>query len=225
MRPIAQLLALLVIGLLLAACETQATRPTETGADCGRALEPGTQTRLAMIRKLMDEGRPHAALAHLDGEKIQGGQAQHLRAEILRRIGQSAEARQLYQALLTTCLAGLGHHGLGLLAGQEGRLATSVEHLRQARLALPTDARIRNDLGYALLLAGAPDEARRELLTAQELDPEDRRPTRNLLLLFYRQGDEAAAAALARHYGIDAQTAAALRAEAERLDIKEGEQR
>ncbi len=217
--------ALLFPVILLAGCGGQSAKPVEAAADCGRAAEPGALTRLAMIRKLLDGGHPYAALAHLDAEHVKGAAADELRADILRRIGKTAEARAIYQGLLSTCLAGAGHHGLGLLAGEEGRLSESVEHLRQARLALPADARVRSDLGYALLLSGDLEGAKLEFLTAQDLDPEDRQAALNLLLLFYRQGDAARAEAVAQRYHVDAEELTRLRAEAARLAAQQGEKR
>lgn len=218
--------ALCMAGLLAACAGQQQTRPGEAAAiDCGRTVEAGALTRLAMIRKLLDGGHPYAALAQLDAAVTKGAAANHLRADILRRIGQPAEARTLYQGLLATCLAGAGHHGLGLLAGQEGRLQESVGHLRQARLALPADPRVRSDLGYALLLAGDLEGARLEFLTAQDLDPEDRKAALNLMLLFYRQGDATGAETLGRRYQVGEEERIRLREEAARQAAEQGGKR
>lgn len=217
----------LLVGLVpaIVSCGGAPARPGPAAAvDCGRA-EAGATTRLAMIRKLLDGGHPYAALAHLDAAAAQGPAADLLRADIQRRVGQAAEAAVLYQGLLSTCLAGAGHHGLGLLAGQEGRLRESLEHLRRARQALPADARVRSDLGYALLLAGELEPARLEFLTAQDLDPEDRKAALNLMLLLYRQNDDAGAAAVARRYRIGDEEQARLREEAARLAAQRGDKR
>lgn len=216
------LLPALCLAALLPACGAPPARPAEQTADCGRAIEPGALTRLAMIRKLLDGGHPYAALAHLDASGAKGVAADQLRADILRRTGQAAEARTLYQGLLATCLAGAGHHGLGLLAGEEGRLKESVDHLRRARLALPADARVRSDLGYALMLSGDLEGARLEFLTAQDLDPEDRKAALNLVLLLFRQGDAARAEAAAQRYQVGAEELAQLREAAAKLAAEQG---
>lgn len=225
MRRLLPLAAILCLASLLAGCAGQQARTAEAAADCGGMTEPGTITRLAMIRKLLDGGHPYAALAHLDAENVKGAAAAELRADILRRIGQTAQARALYQSLLITCLAGAGHHGLGLLDGKEGRFKESAHHLRQARQALPADARVRNDLGYALMLNGDLEGAKLEFLTAQDLDPEDRKAALNLVVLLYRQGDAAHVDAIAQHYQIGAEELARLREEAARLSIEQGEKR
>lgn len=211
------------LGFLLAGCAGVPPKPTAeaAAAGCGQT-DAGSNTRLAMIRKLMDGGHPYAALAHLEAAAVKGPAAELLRADILRRTGQPAEARSLYRGLLAGCLAGAGHHGLGLLAGQDGKLAESLDHLRRARTTLPADARVRSDLGYALLLAGEVEAARLEFLTAQDLDPEDRKAGLNLALLFFRQGDDARAEALARRYQAGEDETAKLREEAARLAAQQG---
>lgn len=207
---------------LLAGCASPPPRPGAADADCGRPAEAGSQTRLTMIRQLLDSGHPYAALAHLDAAAMRGPAAIHLRADILRRMGRLAEARGHYEQLLGTCMAGSGHHGLGLLAGQEGRLPESVAHLRQARLALPAEARVRNDLGYALMLSNDLEAARFEFLTALDLDPEDRRAALNLILLLHRQGDSTAADAVAERYRIDADERIRLREQAGSMAVPQG---
>jgi tetratricopeptide (TPR) repeat protein len=210
---------------LLGACVVQPLRPGNAEPDCGRPAEAGTQTRLNMIRKLLDTGHPYAALAHLDATGLQGPAAVQLRADILRRMGRLAEARARYEELLTTCMAGSGHHGLGLLAGQDGRIEDSVAHLRQASLALPVEARVRNDLGYALMLSNDLEAARFEFLTALDLDPEDRKAAHNLILLLHRQGETAAADALAERYRIGTEERTRLREEAGGPTIDQGGER
>lgn len=208
--------------ILLAGCAAPPSR-LPAGAACGAALEPAVGTRLAMVRQVLDEGQPYAALAHLEALNYQGEHAALLRADILRRIDRGAEAAALYRGLLAGCLAGLGHHGLGLLASAEGRAAEGIEHFRQARTLLPADARVRNDLGYALLLTGALDDARHELLTAQDLAPADRKVAYNLVLLYYVMGDSARAEDWARRHQASAQALAQLKALALRLAVTKGE--
>ncbi|HZX32444.1 MAG TPA: hypothetical protein VFF03_13915 [Rhodocyclaceae bacterium] len=197
--------------------------PALADDDCAQISDPGLATRMGMIRKLMDTGRPYAALAHLESTGAKGPAADQLRADILRRTGRSEDARRLYRGLLSTCLAPAGHHGLGLLAGQEGRLKESLDHLRQARQGLAVDARVRSDLGYALMLSGDLEGARFEFLTAQDLDPEDRKAALNLALLYYLQGKPAEAESLGRRHQMDDKELAKLRQEAARLAGQQGD--
>ncbi|MDX9884870.1 tetratricopeptide repeat protein [Thauera sp.] len=217
------LLACCTAFALLAGCAAQPNRPGDAVA-CSAALEPGVGTRLAMVRQVLDDGQPYAALAHLEALNYKGEHAALLRADILRRIGGGTEAAALYRGLLSGCLAGLGHHGLGLLASAEGRAGEGIEHFRQARALLPANARVRNDLGYALLVSGALDDARHELLTAQDLAPSDRKVAFNLVLLYYVMGDTARAEDWGRRHQASPETLAQLKALAVRLAANKGEQ-
>lgn len=208
---------------LLAGCAVPSQHALD-GAACSTSLEPAAGTRLAMVRKVMDDGQPYAALAHLEALPHHGEQADLLRADILRRIGRREEAGALYRQLLSGCLAGLGHHGLGLLASADGLSAVAIDHFRKARAVLPVDARVRNDLGYALLLSGSLDEARHELLTAQDLAPSDRKVAFNLVLLHYLSGNTARAEDWARRHQASPQELAQLKARATRLAEKTGDQ-
>ena len=80
--------------------------------------------------------------------------------------------------------------GLALIKVDKGDLATAVDWLRKARDLQPTSARIRNDLGYALLLRGELAQAKVELVTALELDGA-RRAARNLVMVLLLEGDAA----------------------------------
>jgi hypothetical protein len=91
--------------------------------------------------------------------------------------------------------------------------------LQQARAKLPTDTRVRNDLGYALLLSSQFDAARFELLTVLELNPQDAKAMQNLVLLSFRRGEADQALALGRKLGLDDAMVARLREQANRLAL------
>ena len=174
---------------------------------------------LELIEKMLEGGRAHAALAHLDTltpEAIAAPPAQLLRAEALRRIGQTDPAWRIYEALLITEAAAPAWRGLALIQVDKGELATAVEWLRKARDLQPTSARIRNDLGYALLLRGELGPAKLELVTAIELDGA-RRAARNLVLVLLLEGDTDGAERLARRHQITGPALERLRQRAERL--------
>lgn len=205
----------LVIGLVLlggvAGCTLPARSPAGASVDgsCGSELNPTDNTRLAGIEQLLREGKPYAALAQLDALAAQGvrpPQVDLARADALRRIDRPTQAEALYRALLEGCLQGRAWHGLGLLQAQRGQQAESIASLERARNLQPTDARVRNDLGYALLLAQRFDDARFEFLTVLELAPGDTRAARNLVLLTLREGRTDKARELATSLGLDAAT-------------------
>lgn len=222
MRPSALLLLLSLT--LLTGCQNQPLRPQDAG-NCANDGDAGTTTRLTMIRRVLDADQPYAALAHLDASGSRGPGADLLRADILRRLDRGSEAAALYRGLLSTCMVGAGQHGLGLLSGQQGKLAESLQHFRQARLAQPADPRIRSDYGYALLLSGDREAARVEFMTALELAPDHRKAALNLALLHHLNGDPSRGDALARHHKASPEELSALRREAARLAQQPGDNR
>lgn len=192
----------------------------QAGASCQGDLGATGNTRLAAIQQMVSDGKPYAALAELDALGAQTPKAQLVRAEALRRVDRTNQARQIYEALTATCLVGEAQHGLGLLAGREGRLEDSLRALEAARQALPTNATIRNDLGYALLLSHKWADAQFELLTAQELAPNDSRVQRNLVLLALAQNKASLARELSNRFGLDTVTQERLRQQAQGLSTE-----
>lgn len=211
-----------VIALLLGGCAGgmhdgfdmgSGSGPAPDAACAGETTDP-RGVRLQLIEELTGSGKYHAALAQLEATGLDTPQARYLRADLLRQTDRAAEAVPLYRALLDGCLTGQANHGLGLIAGHEHRYADALAHLTEARRRLPTDARVRNDLGYALLLSGDPKSARHELMTALDLDPEQPRTARNMVLLLLVTGDARTAQAMAGQLRIAPAELDALRQEA-----------
>lgn len=190
--------------------------PASEAACAGETIDP-QGVRLQLIEDLMGNGKYHAALAHLDATGLDTPRAQYLRAELLRQTDRAAEAVPLYRALLDGCLAGQANHGLGLIAGRERRYADALAHLTEARRRLPTDARVRNDLGYALLLGGDRKTARHELMTALDLDPGQPLAARNMVLLLLVTGEARTAQSMAEQLRIAPAELDGLRQEARGL--------
>ena len=184
---------LLMVFVVLVGCKPQLVhnQPAVVQSACTQ-LDSSAEVQLGLVRRMLDQDQPYAGLAHLaalDARVQESAQARYLKAELLRHTWQTEEAEAHYRGLLESCLAGYGHHGLGLLAA-DGDLEKAVTELRQAATLLPTDSRIRNDLGYALLLKRDGMAARREFMTAIELGDNRQRATSNLLLLMLHEGDE-----------------------------------
>jgi Flp pilus assembly protein TadD len=204
--------------LLVVGCATTREPPSRvaTAVDAERD-EP--RLHLELIEKMLDGRRPYAALAHLDAlePEIAGRpEARLLRAETLRRLDRLDEAREIYEKLLDTELAALAHRGLGLLEASHGNLAGAVSELRRASALHPTSARIRNDLGYALIQTGSLEEARSELVTALQLGGSGR-SARNLVLLYLVAGDTGSAERFAREHEIRPEAVSRLRSRAQSL--------
>ena len=179
-----------------------------------KPLAAAESTRLGIIRQMLSEGRAHAAIAHLDAAQIKAPQSELLRADGLRQTGRPEQATELYRKLLGTCVAGNAYQGLGLIAGQVGDVTEAVDQLHAASVLLPIDPTIRNDYGYALLMASEHEAALHEFLTAIELSPGHKQAAHNLLLLLYRTGDTEKAGQFAEQFGISAADAQQLKLQA-----------
>ncbi|MDA8260800.1 MAG: hypothetical protein M0Z99_35065 [Betaproteobacteria bacterium] len=201
---------------------SQAADSSATAMNPCSGLSPREATQLVLIQNLLESGKPYAALAHLDASRMKGNSVDYVRAQILRRIGREQEARSLYSSLLKTCLSGVGQHGLGLVDADAGRLDAAVRHLREARLALPADAGIRNDLGYVLLLDGHYRKAQQQFLTALDLSPGKRKAAVNLALALLLNGETDRAGQVASLYDISAEKLQTLREQARQMHARLG---
>jgi Flp pilus assembly protein TadD len=185
---------------------------------CEAGSTPADNTRLVAISQSINQGKLYAALAQLDAMNSSAPKVQLIRADALRRLEKFGEARALYDGLLSQrCFDGQAHHGLGLMLARQGKLDEGIAHLRDARQRMPTDSRMRSDLGYALMLGGRLDDAHFELMTALDLDPQDTRAGRNLLLLTLKRGDAAKAQEMAKKLGLDKATMDKLQTQASEL--------
>ena len=191
-----QAVAVVLFGVLVGGC-THGLAPgslPHAPTACPKVDSAG-EVQLGLVRQMLEQDRAYAGLAHLAAlpPAVKSSvEALHLQAELLRHTGDMQAAERRYRELLGGCLAGRGHHGLGLLAAQHDVTRAATELQEAARL-LPTDARIRNDYGYALLLLQDTAAARREFLTAIELGDYRQRAALNLLLLTLYEGDETGA--------------------------------
>ncbi len=162
-------------------------------------------TRLGLIKQMLTEGKPHAAIAHLDATHIQNQQAELLRADGLRQTGRIPQAQAIYEKLTNSCVSGYAYRGLGLIASNAGNATAAIEHLKTASSALPTEHTIRNDYGYVLMQSGQHEPALHEFLTAVELAPDYKQAAHNLILLLYQQGEIDKAAIFATRFGVGAE--------------------
>ncbi|MGE0080165.1 MAG: hypothetical protein AB7U81_02585 [Thiohalomonadaceae bacterium] len=217
--------------LLLAACAagprvgeapsaTDLALPGRAEPRCGEEkAPPDVVLHLQLIEDMQRQGLYHAALAHLDALGKEGARlprARFLRAESLRHMGAAEEARTLFKGLTDSCLAGLGHHGLARLEVDAGRIQASLTHFANAERQRPTDPRIRNDHGYALLLAGRTGDARRQFQTAYELGGGERAAA-NLMLALLVADEKREAAELSERLGLSSQELKRLRDDADAL--------
>jgi Flp pilus assembly protein TadD len=175
---------------------------------------------LGLIERMQGAGLYYASLAHIDAYDRQYGANPDsilLRADALRATGQSAASATAYTKLLDTPLAGRGHRGLGLLAGAAGDFRKASRELAAASALAPTDAATLSDLGYALLLAGAVDDARVPLLEAIELDAHNPKIAANVALYLVASGNAAKARDLMTQQGLPQETRVAVARDARKV--------
>lgn len=202
-------LAGILLAAMLAGCAATGASGVAGRSDapqaraCGEQVSGETGVELAMVRRLLDDGRPRSALAHLEALQVSLPEATLMEARALREIGRHDDSRDRYRKLQDSCLQADAYHGLALLAFHDGRHGRALELMEQARRARPTDERIRNDLGYLLLLDGQYQAAEEELRTALELNDGDERAASNLVLALLQQQRQAEADRIARRHGVD----------------------
>jgi Flp pilus assembly protein TadD len=178
---------------------------------------------LGLIRKMQQDGLYFASLAHIEVcvQRFGAGpEVQAMRADALRETGQDQAAAEAYQQLAATAKgaqAAHAHHGLGLLAGRQDDFARAVAELREAAALDPVNARIVSDLGYALMRAGALQDARVPVMQALELDARNPRMISNAVVWLMADGKRAQANAMMQKAALPEATRSAIRKEAERI--------
>lgn len=166
------------------AVETRAVgmQAPQVRINCRAVLSKDEDLVRALIEERLREGNYYAALAQVQTLPAEVAVVAALRADILRNL-ESPQAEAWYRALQGSCLSGRAEHGLGLLAAGRGDYRAALQKLVSAAGLLPTDSRVRNDLGFVYLHLSQDRQAEFELRTAAELAPEDRMPQFNLALL------------------------------------------
>lgn len=213
---------------LLAGCVSSGNAPSSdfsitsgrAGSSSGDGPSGSTERAVYtdLIRNMLAQEQYYAALAHIQEQRRLIGNTPDLRyleGETRRKLGQTTEAEALYRGLLRSDMAAQAYHGLGLLYAERD-LNQSITFLREAAQRRPTDAQVRNDLGYALMSTGRYHEALPELATAVELDPAGK-ARNNLIVLLVLSGDEAGVTRMARDAGVNAETLKRLRQQAQSL--------
>ncbi|WP_444985832.1 tetratricopeptide repeat protein [Halomonas mongoliensis] len=228
MRKMAGWQGALLVGLLLAGLSGCTTTRENLGSDVTGALQPfaqGSRTgpcgerysaeegmELSMVQQQLDEERPRSALAYLEALGYAYPEARLMEAEALRQVGELERSSEVYAALRSTCLEADAQRGLARNAFSRQRPEVALEYMRRARQASPADARIRNDLGYLLMLRGDHSAAIEEFLTALELDESHGNAASNLVLALLQSGQPRRAEAAAQRYRLDSDAFATLQA-------------
>lgn len=212
-----RLLVSLLLCVTLGACQSTPETPEETIRAANK--QDTEQVHTELVRNMIAQRKYYAARAHLDALALEYGDTAEillLKADCMRHLGEVEQARAIYQSLLDGAYGADAAHGMGLLLADR-HLDIALGYLQRAVNLRPTHAATRNDLGYAMILAGRYDDAYRQLATARELAPSDQRATRNMILLHYVLGNRVEADALADGSSLPDAERARLRQQAARL--------
>jgi tight adherence protein D len=191
------------ITLLIPGCGTS-TYDTHARVSRGAAAQDDQHLYFAVIQGLHSAGRSQAALAYLDD--FDKRYPDNIDAEILRgnawvATGQNEKANQIFQKAVKEGAVSEGNEGLGKVCAKIQDWLCAARHFAIASRAKPTDPKLLNNLGYALLMSARIDDAYDPLARAVELQPTDKQIRNNLLIAEY-WGDRRAAA-IARIEEID----------------------
>lgn len=224
---IARAATCMVLMLLAGGCVSESIRQIDrTVAEELPADDPATQRKIHtdLIRQMIAQEQFYAALAHIEAQARASGSTAELRvleAETRRKLKQPEQAQAIYRELLRSSYVAEAYHGLGLISAATD-LKTAVWQLQEAVKRQPANAEMRNDLGYALMVAGRHQEALPELATAVELEAGSGsgKARNNLILLMLVTGDEAAVKRLVQQAGMSDAALAGLRRQAQSVARK-----
>lgn len=206
---------------ILAGCASAPSNVDRNGVLAkARGPEQNQRLYIELVRKMIEKDQLYAALAHLDAQEQKYGPepaSRLLRAEVLRKLGRSNQAAAMYKSLIDDGLfRGRAHHGLGLIKVTRN-LGAGIKHLKKAANLRPTDARIRNDLGYALLKAGRGADALLNLATAYQLEGGSTLARNNYIVALLVEGDARKARRIAAEANLTKKTMSNLQERAARL--------
>lgn len=174
--------------------------PMET-VSCTRQLQPEHQVQLDLVDSLTERSQSYAALARLESEGLHTEQHWLRYANLLAATDQLARAEEVFRSLVVACRSADAYHGLGRVYIKQSWLEQGLEQLAEARKREPSSGKIRNDFGYALLLAGRREDAAFELRTAFELANGEGAVRQNLAAAYLLTEDSAGLSWLKQNYG------------------------
>ncbi|MCK0536988.1 tetratricopeptide repeat protein [Alcanivorax quisquiliarum] len=168
--------------------------------NCSARIAPEERVELEMVDTLSARGRHYAALAQLQKTEQRNIEYWLRYGQLQAKTQQLPRARAVFETLVDRCDTGEARHGLGMVMVKQNELQRGLAELQRAARMLPASAAVRNDYGYALMMAGRHDQARFELLTALELENGSGRARQNLAAAYFLAGDSAGLEHLQQHY-------------------------
>ncbi|MCF4166123.1 tetratricopeptide repeat protein [Zavarzinia compransoris] len=188
------------LGIVLAAavlttgCARSAPTRSVDGVASNAPTPEEDQLYIALIRGMNERGQSQAALAFLDdylGRHPGDVEALSLKGEALLRTGQTDEADQIYIQLDRRRIQPVAAFGLGQVRAKVGDWKGAVPQYARAAKAAPTDSRVLNNYGFALMKIEDYAEAYDVLARASQLSPESTQIRTNFAIAAMKSGREA----------------------------------
>jgi len=186
------------VAMLLGACANHSPAPVTSDISefnprvtCSTKVDPEHKVELEMVDTLMARGRNYAALAQLQGSLQRNQEYWHRYGQLLAKTGDLSRANLVFENLKEECDNGEAYHGLGMVALKKGDIDVALTRFEDALNRLPASASIRNDYGYALMLAGSYEAAQRHLRTALELENGNGKARQNLAVTYLLNSNQA----------------------------------
>lgn len=184
--------------LALAGCRSAGTAPTVSvgGEAVAKPTAEEDSLYLALIRGMIERDQAQAALAFIDEylrrhpNDVEG---LTLKGEALLRTNQAPEADKVYIELDRRRVQPVAAFGLGQVRAQVGDWAGAVPQYARAADAAPTDTRVLNNYGFALLKTSDFQKAYGILARASQLSPQNQQIRTNFLIAALNSGREAEA--------------------------------
>ncbi|PWR21142.1 tetratricopeptide repeat protein [Zavarzinia aquatilis] len=186
--------ALLVLPLAAAGCRSASPSLSTSGASVTTPTAEEDALYIALIRGMNDRGQSQAALAFLDDylkRHPDDVEALSLKGDALLRTKQYEAADQVYIALDKRRVQPVAAFGLGQVRAQVGDWKGAVPQFARAAGAAPTDARVLNNYGFALLKTSDFAKAYDVLARAVELSPQSQQIRTNFAIAALNTGREA----------------------------------
>ncbi|PWR17766.1 tetratricopeptide repeat protein [Zavarzinia compransoris] len=194
--PRALALAALAAALGLAGCKSAGTAPARTvsGEQTPRPSAEEDVLYIALIRGMIERDQSQAALAFLDDYlKRRPGdvEALTLKGEALLRTEQIDAADKVYIELDRRRVQPVAAFGLGQVRAKVGDWKGAAPQFARAAEAAPTDPRVLNNYGFALLNTEDYAKAYSVLARAAQLSPQNQQIRTNFAIAALKTGREA----------------------------------
>lgn len=185
----------LLAGLGLAGCKSSAGPARNiSGEQTPRPSAEEDALYIAIIRNMIERDQSQAALAFLDDYlKRRPGdvEALTLKGEALLRTGQIDEADKVYIELDRRRVQPVAAFGLGQVRAKVGDWKGAVPQFARAAASAPTDPRVLNNYGFALLNTEDYAKAYGVLARAAQISPQNQQIRTNFAIAAFKGGREA----------------------------------